>query len=152
MTQKIIVGWREMLALPELGIEQIKAKVDTGARSSCLHTFKIDPFEKDDELWVRFWIHPIQKNDDFVQICEAKVIDQRTVKDSGGHEEQRYVIETMLSFNGEEWPIEVTLTNRENMLFRMLLGRTAMNNRIIVDPAASFLIATPFNPIKDHDL
>ena len=107
MTKKIIVGWREMLALPELGIEQIKAKVDTGARSSCLHTFKIEPFNKEDELWVRFWIHPIQKNDDFVQVCEAQVIDQRTVKDSGGHEEQRYVISTMLRFNGEEWPIEV---------------------------------------------
>ncbi|HBV77911.1 MULTISPECIES: ATP-dependent zinc protease family protein [Vibrio] len=151
MTKKIIVGWREMLALPELGIEQIKAKVDTGARSSCLHTFKIEPFNKEDELWVRFWIHPIQKNDDFVQVCEAQVIDQRTVKDSGGHEEQRYVISTMLRFNGEEWPIEVTLTNRENMLFRMLLGRTAMNDRIIVDPAASFLIAAPFNSTKEND-
>lgn len=138
MTKKIIVGWREMLALPELGIEQIKAKVDTGARSSCLHTFKIEPFNKEDELWVRFWIHPIQKNDDFVQVCEAQVIDQRTVKDSGGHEEQRYVISTMLRFNGEEWPIEVTLTNRENMLFRMLLGRTAMNDRIIVDRSYRF--------------
>ena len=150
MTKKIIVGWREMLALPELGIEQIKAKVDTGARSSCLHTFKIEPFNKEDELWVRFWIHPIQKNDDFVQVCEAQVIDQRTVKDSGGHEEQRYVINTMLRFNGEEWPIEVTLTNR-NLLFRMLLGRTAMNDRIIVDPAASFLIAAPFNSTKEND-
>lgn len=152
MTDKFIVGWREMLALPELGIEQIKAKVDTGARSSCLHTFKIEPFHKGEELWVRFWIHPIQKNDELVKECEAKVIDQRTVKDSGGHEEQRYVIRTMLKFNGEEWPIEVTLTNRENMLFRMLLGRTAMNNRIIVDPAASFLIAAPTHSTKDNDL
>lgn len=140
-----------MLTLPELGIEQIKAKIDTGARSSCLHTFKIEPFHQEGDLWVRFWIHPIQKNDDFVQVCEAQVIDQRTVKDSGGHEEQRYVISTMLRFNGEEWPIEVTLTNRENMLFRMLLGRTAMNDRIIVDPAASFLIAVPFNSTKEND-
>ncbi|MFH0258350.1 ATP-dependent zinc protease [Vibrio rumoiensis] len=150
MTKKIIVGWREMLALPELGIEQIKAKIDTGARSSCLHTFKIEPYEQDGELWVRFWIHPQQKNDELVKECVAKVIDQRTVKDSGGHEEQRYVIETMLAFNGEQWPIEVTLTNRENMLFRMLLGRTAMHHRIIVDPTASFLIASPLT--KDNDL
>lgn len=132
-----------MLTLPELGIEQIKAKVDTGARSSCLHTFKIEPYDKMGELWVRFWIHPKQKDDQFIQECTAKVIDQRTIRDSGGHEEQRYVIETMLAFNDEQWPIEVTLTNRENMLFRMLLGRTAMRDRIIVDPTASFLITPP---------
>ncbi|MFV0574164.1 MAG: ATP-dependent zinc protease [Vibrio sp.] len=141
MSEKIIVGWREVLSLPELGIKQIKAKVDTGARSSCLHAFKIETFEKNTELWVRFWIHPLQNNNNHVQICESKIIDRRTVKDSGGHAEERYVIETLLDFNGEQWPIEVTLTNRENMLFRMLLGRTAMHDRIIVDPAASFLIA-----------
>lgn len=141
MTDKIIVGWREKLSLPELGIETIKAKIDTGARSSCLHTFKLETFERDSELWVRFWVHPLQNNNDFIKECEAKVLDQRMVKDSGGHEEQRFVIQTMLKFNKEEWPIEMTLTNRENMLFRMLLGRTAMQNRIIVDPTASFLIS-----------
>lgn len=141
MTDKIIVGWREILSLPELGIETIKAKIDTGARSSCLHTFKLETFERDSELWVRFWVHPLQNNNDFIKECEAKVIDQRMVKDSGGHEEQRFVIQTMLKFNEEEWPIEMTLTNRENMLFRMLLGRTAMQNKIIVDPTASFLIS-----------
>ncbi|MGO2507514.1 MAG: ATP-dependent zinc protease family protein [Vibrio hibernica] len=141
MTDKIIVGWREILSLPELGIETIKAKIDTGARSSCLHTFKLETFERDSELWVRFWVHPLQNNNDFIKECEAKVLDQRMVKDSGGHEEQRFVIQTMLKFNEEEWPIEMTLTNRENMLFRMLLGRTAMQNKIIVDPTASFLIS-----------
>ncbi|MBD1572227.1 MULTISPECIES: ATP-dependent zinc protease family protein [Vibrio] len=141
MTDKIIVGWREILSLPELGIETIKAKIDTGARSSCLHTFKLETFERDSELWVRFWVHPLQNNNDFIKECEAKVLDQRMVKDSGGHEEQRFVIQTMLKFNKEEWPIEMTLTNRENMLFRMLLGRTAMQNKIIVDPTASFLIS-----------
>ncbi|WP_413478959.1 ATP-dependent zinc protease [Vibrio hibernica] len=141
MTDKIIVGWREILSLPELGIETIKAKIDTGARSSCLHTFKLETFERDSELWVRFWVHPLQNNNDFIKECEAKVLDQRMVKDSGGHEEQRFVIQTMLKFNKEEWPIEMTLTNRENMLFRMLLGRTAMQNKIIVDPTVSFLIS-----------
>lgn len=141
MTDKIIVGWREILSLPELGIETIKAKIDTGARSSCLHTFKLETFERDSELWVRFWVHPLQNNNDFIKECEAKVLDQRMVKDSGGHEEQRFVIQTMLKFHKEEWPIEMTLTNRENMLFRMLLGRTAMQNKIIVDPTASFLIS-----------
>ncbi|MBD1577818.1 ATP-dependent zinc protease [Vibrio sp. S11_S32] len=140
MTDKIIVGWREMLCLPDLGIDLIKAKIDTGARSSCLHTFKLETFERDNELWVRFWVHPLQNNDEYVKECEAKVLDQRTVKDSGGHQEQRYVIETTLRFNHQDWPIEMTLTNRENMLFRMLLGRTAMQNKIIVDPSASFLI------------
>ncbi len=130
-----------MLSLPQLGIPSIKAKVDTGARSSCLHTFRIEEFVKDETTWVRFWIHPEQHNDDYVLMCEAPVLDQRVVKDSGGHEEQRYVIETQLDFNNQQWPIEVTLTNRENMLFRMLLGRTAMKDRIIVDPSASFLIS-----------
>lgn len=138
--EKIIVGWRENLSLPELGIDKIKAKIDTGARTSCLHAFKIEPFFKQDTLWVKFWIHPLQKNDDYVVVCEAKVIDQRTVRDSGGHEEKRYVIQSNVMLGSQTWPIEITLTNRENMVFRMLLGRTAMKNKIIVDPTQSFLI------------
>ncbi|MGB2078515.1 MAG: ATP-dependent zinc protease [Vibrio sp.] len=140
-TEKIIVGWREVLALPELGIHAIKAKIDTGARTSCLHTYKLEPFMHKDEQWVRFWIHPQQHDTDWSLECSARVIDEREVKDSGGHSETRYVIETLLDIGDEKWPIEVTLTNRENMLFRMLLGRTAMKGRMIVDPQASFLIS-----------
>ncbi|WP_047049918.1 ATP-dependent zinc protease [Vibrio mexicanus] len=141
MKEKMIVGWRETMSLPELGIDKINAKIDTGARTSCLHAFKVESFNRDQALWVRFWIHPIQHNQDVEVMCEAPVIDQRVVRDSGGHESTRFVIETQLHLGGESWPIEVTLTNREDMAFRMLLGRTAMRNRIIVDPVESFLIA-----------
>ncbi|MGB5803855.1 MAG: ATP-dependent zinc protease [Vibrio anguillarum] len=141
MKEKMIVGWRETLSLPGLGIEQINAKVDTGARTSCLHAFKVESFTKEETLWVRFWIHPVQRNNDKITVCEAKVIDERIVRDSGGHEESRYVIQSDVSLGGQTWPIEITLTNRENMGFRMLLGRTAMHHRILVDPTKSFLIA-----------
>lgn len=141
MKEEMIVGWRETLSLPGLGIEQINAKVDTGARTSCLHAFKVESFTKEETLWVRFWIHPVQRNTDKVTVCEAKVIDERIVRDSGGHEESRYVIQSDVSLGGQTWPIEITLTNRENMGFRMLLGRTAMHRRILVNPTKSFLIA-----------
>ncbi|CED70732.1 ATP-dependent zinc protease family protein [Aliivibrio wodanis] len=140
MTNKIMVGWRESLSLPELGIKLIKAKVDTGAKTSCLHAFKIEPFTKDSEAWVRFWIHPEKRNNDFVQICEAKIFDQRIVKSSSGQEEMRYVIKTMIRLAGQEWPIQITLSNRETMVFRMLLGRTSMQDRIVVDPSSSYLV------------
>ncbi|WP_419147056.1 ATP-dependent zinc protease [Pseudoalteromonas 'SMAR'] len=136
----ITVGWREWLSLPELGIKKIKAKVDTGARTSCLHAFRVEPFEQQNgELWVRFWIHPIQDDAEFVVCSEAKVLDQRVVTDSGGHKENRYVIETQLHIADQSWPIEVTLSNRETMKFRMLLGRTAMRGKIVVDPEQSYL-------------
>lgn len=140
MKEKLLVGWREALSLPNLGIRKINAKIDTGAKTSCLHAFKVEAFEKDETLWVRFWIHPIQRNSDVEVMCEAEVLDERVVRDSGGHEEMRYVIKTDLAIGGETWPIEITLTNRENMAFRMLLGRTAMHNRIMVDPVESFLV------------
>lgn len=146
MKEKMTVGWRERLSLPGLGIEKIKAKIDTGARTSCLHAFKLESFTKEDKLWVRFWIHPNQHDVDTVVVCEAEVIEERIVRDSGGHEESRYVIKSDISLGGQTWPAEITLTNRENMAFRMLLGRTAMHHRIIVDPTASFLI--PFEAPK----
>lgn len=140
MKEKMIVGWRETLSLPGLGIDKINAKIDTGARTSCLHAFKVESFTKEEALWVRFWIHPLQHNVDRVTVCEAEVVDERTVRDSGGHEETRFVIKSDLSLGGETWSAEITLTNRENMAFRMLLGRTAMHHRIVVDPTESFLI------------
>ncbi|RZF88087.1 ATP-dependent zinc protease [Pseudoalteromonas sp. CO325X] len=137
MTNKITVGWREWLALPELGIDKIKAKVDTGARTSCIHAFRVEEFTQEEQVWVRFWVHPIQDDNNTEIQCQAKVIDQRTVTDSGGHQEQRYVIQTQLLIGGQQWPIEATLTNRDTMKFRMLLGRTAMAGRIVVDPELS---------------
>ncbi len=147
MKEKMIVGWRETLSLPGLGINKIKAKIDTGARTSCLHAFRLETFERDGAPWVRFWIHPKQRNEDQIAECEAPIVDERIVRDSGGHEEKRYVIRTDICLGGQSWPAEITLTNRENMAFRMLLGRTAMHQRIVVDPVESFLI--PFEETEE---
>lgn len=136
----LTLGWREWVSLPELGIPGIKAKVDTGARTSALHAFELTPFTENGVRRVTFRIHPLQGNEERVITCTADVIDERTVTDSGGHKEARLVIETLLSIGPHAWPIEVTLTARENMLFRMLLGRTAFKGRAQVDPARSYLV------------
>ena len=141
MTSKLItVGWREWILLPDLGLPKIKAKIDTGARTSCLHAFSVEPFLKDGKEWVRFGIHPHQDDCETKVYCEAEVFDKRMVTDSGGHKEERYVINTQLAIAEQHWPIEITLTNRDTMLFRMLLGRTSMENKIIINPAESFLL------------
>lgn len=138
--EAITVGWREWVYLPDLHIDKIKAKVDTGARTSCLHAFEIDPYTENGVEKVHFLIHPLQKNDDIVDECDAVVLDKRMVSDSGGHKEIRYVISTRLVLGSHEWDIEMTLTNRDTMMFRMLLGRTAMAKKVLVDPSRSYLL------------
>lgn len=133
------LGWREWVALPELGIRQIKAKVDTGARTSTLHTFKVEPFQRAGVPWVRFWVHPLQRSHSEEICCEAPVLDRRVVRDSGGHEEERFVIESLAQLGDASLRIEVTLTDRDTMGFRMLLGRTAIRGRYVVDPGKSYL-------------
>ena len=142
------LGWREWVSLPELGIDQVKAKVDTGARTSSLHAFSVEEFSRDGVKYVRFGIHPFQKRVDIEIMCEAPVRDQRRVTDSGGHSEVRYVIETPVKLGKNTWPIEITLTNRDSMGFRMLLGRTALRRRFVVDPSASYLISLPGKRIR----
>ena len=140
---KSVVGWREWAALPLLGIDAIKVKIDTGARTSAVHAFNIRPFHKDGEDWVRFDVHPYQRNDEVYKTCRAEVVDYRWVTNSGGGKEKRFVIVTMLRLGFDAWPIEVTLTDRDQMGFRMLLGRTAMERRLIVDPARSYCLKKP---------
>ena len=136
--ENLTIGWREWLALPELQIPAIKAKIDTGARTSALHAFFVEPFKKDGIQMVRFGVHPLQKRLDLEIVCEAPVKDYRSVSDSGGHREMRYVIETDICFGDRTLRAELTLTNRDNMRFRMLLGRTAMAGMSVL-PDKSYL-------------
>ncbi len=138
-----ILGWREWVGLPELNIAQIKAKVDTGARSSALHAFAIDPYRKGGQRWVMFAIHPLQSDTDLIIECHTPIKDRRLVSDSGGHKQRRYVIETQIILGQSVITAEMTLTNRDSMLFRMLLGRTTMNSRFVIDPNASYLQGKP---------
>ncbi|GAA0695404.1 ATP-dependent zinc protease [Marinobacterium maritimum] len=115
--------------------------MDTGARTSCIHAFEVEPFDKDGAKWVRFSVHPVQGCSEHVITCEAEVIDFRPVTDSGGHREMRYVIKTIIEFNNMRWPAEFTLTNRDTMKFRMLVGRTTMNGRLAIDPSLSYQLS-----------
>ena len=139
MNGSLKLGWREWCTLPNLGIPAIKAKVDTGAKTSCLHTFSIEPYTENGIPCVRFKVHPLQKNDNVVLECTAPIKDEREVSDSGGHKEMRYIIETTLLIGDKSRLIEMSLTNRDTMRFRMLLGRRAMEENTVVKPGSSYL-------------
>lgn len=133
-----VIGWREWIAIPALMLPAIKAKVDTGARTSALHAFYLEPHTINGLDRIRFGVHPLQRRTDIVVHCEADILDQRAVTDSGGHREMRFTIEVEITLGEETWPVEMTLTDRDSMQFRMLLGRTALRGRAVVDPARSY--------------
>jgi hypothetical protein len=147
--EKVFVGWREWVSLPELNIEIIKAKIDTGARTSSLHAFFVEPFVENGREMVRFGVHPLQRRLDIEVICHCPIKDYREVSDSGGHKEMRYVIEVNMKLNEKIWPIEMTLTNRDSMKFRMLLGRTAMCGLAVL-PDKSYLFGRPNKKTKNE--
>ncbi|MEA5537400.1 ATP-dependent zinc protease [Crocosphaera sp. XPORK-15E] len=136
-----MIGWREWLDLPALGIAEIKAKIDTGARTSALHAFHVKSFKKDGKEMIRFQVHPYQKDSHNTVTAEAELLEWRHVTNSGGHQQLRPVILTPVELAGQLWNIELTLTNRDVMGFRMLLGREAVRQRFLVDPGGSFLLS-----------
>ena len=147
LQEKVIVGSEEWCSFPILGIPTIKARVDSGAKTSALHAINIAPFIKEGESWVKFDINPIQNNVKTIIHCESKLVDKRIVKSSSGFREQRYVIGSELEIGGKKWAIEITLTNRDSMGFRMLLGREAMSGRVLVDPEQKYLLGEPTSDI-----
>lgn len=153
----IAIGWREWLALPHLGITQVKAKVDTGARTSALHAFDIEYFDEGSSLMAHFRVHPLQRDTDLTIEATAPVLEKRHIRNSGGQAQERPVIETPVTLGKHTWTIELTLTNRDVMGFRMLLGREAVRHRFLVDPGGSYLMgqlpntSTPAEEIDEPD-
>jgi hypothetical protein len=141
LKKKTIVGWREWFALPELGLPAVRAKIDTGAKTSSLHAFNIRIIRKGEDRFAQFDIHPMPKHKSITVTCRAPLVDRRFVTDSGGHREKRFVIKTPMVINDKIYNIEITLADRETMVFRMLLGRQAMQMaNIAVIPYKSHLL------------
>jgi len=138
-----LIGWREVIALPQLNIPNIKAKIDTGARSSALHAYDIELYQEQGQSMLRFRVHPYQRNTQDTIEAQAKLLEMRQVRNSGGVAQLRPVIETIVKLGETERLIELTLTSRDVMGFRMLLGRQAVRNQFLVDPGRSFLLSTP---------
>ncbi|WP_341783519.1 ATP-dependent zinc protease [Leucobacter ruminantium] len=143
-----LTGWREWVSLPGIGVPWIKAKVDTGAQTSALHATGIAEFERDGESWVRFTVHPWQRNDADAAQVELPLHDRRTVRSSSGHAQERLVVLTDLEIVGRRISTEVTLTDRDEMVFRMLVGREALRQGFVVDSATSFAGAKPPREVR----
>lgn len=138
-----VIGWREWISLPDLGIKTIKVKVDTGARSSSLHAIKQRIFERDREQWVRFYVNPVQHEAKNKIKAESRILEFRSVRSSSGAVDMRPVISTHIELLGLVWPVELTLSNRDEMGFRMLLGRQAFRDKFYVDAGRSFYGGKP---------
>ena len=138
--ERTLIGWREWIGFPELGVDRIKAKIDTGARTSVIHAYNVQKIDDADEPRVEFYLHPVQDRRQPEIHCIASIIDERVITSSNGERETRYVIITPMRIGGDVWPIELTLSNRDQMGFRLLIGRAAIRRRCVVDPGASFLL------------
>jgi hypothetical protein len=136
--ERPVIGWREWVLLPDLLDLPIKAKIDTGARTSALHSFGTRRFFEGGAPWVEFALHPVQRRAKPAIACAAPIKDERWVRSSNGEAEKRIVIETLARLGPVDWPIELTLADRDVMGFRMLLGRTAIRRRFLIDPGRSF--------------
>lgn len=134
----LLVGWREWCALPSLHIPALKVKIDTGARTSALHAFNIRLHTKKGQAYVQFSVYPLQGNRNIVVNCESPLVDERVVTSSTGHREHRYIILTQISLGHHIRDIELSLSNRDPLKFRMLLGREALKNLVLIDPNRSF--------------
>ena len=143
MTSSSTVGWREWVALPTLGIARIKAKLDTGARTSALHALRCDRYSERGAPHVRLHVQPRQRDGERVLVVETAIIDECTVTDSSGHRERRIVVVSDVALGAECWSIELTITNRDALRFRMLLGRSAMQGHLIIDPDRSYVLGKP---------
>ena len=139
---KFLIGWREWVALPDLGIPGLKARIDTGAKPSVLHTHDYRMFERDGCDWIRFTLHPLPKHPGVECQRESKLVDFRKVKDSYGQSESRPIIQTTVRLGAFDWPVELSLTTREDLKFRMVLARTALSGYFLVDPQRSYLMGT----------
>ncbi|MGD7707693.1 ATP-dependent zinc protease family protein [Microlunatus sp. Y2014] len=139
----LTAGWREWVALPGLGVPWVKAKLDTGARSSSIHAFDLEEFEREGGDWVRFAIHPWQRSAEDTTVVELPVHDRRLVRSSSGHSDRRVVVRTEIELLGTSVQAELTLTRRDQMGFRMLIGREALRGRFLVDPGRSYLGGRP---------
>lgn len=141
------IGWREHVALPELGIASMRAKIDTGARTSALSASNLEPFEREGQAWIRFALPGGRKSG---QRCEARLVDARNIKNTGGVPEYRAIIQTPIVLGTRSWMIEISLADRRNMTFDMIIGRTAIRKqRLLVNPGRSFLAGPPVQPTSD---
>lgn len=135
-----LIGWREWVAFPDLGVGRIKAKIDTGAKTSAIHAFRVKTVIRDGVEFAEFFLHPEQKRKKPEVFCSARVVGRRDIRSSNGRVEKRLIVRTRLSIGGREYPIELSLTNRDAMGFRLLLGRDAFRRKFVIDPSASFLL------------
>ena len=144
----LVAGWREWVELPDLGVRWIKAKLDTGARTSAVHAFDVEELERDGETWVRYAVHPWQRSDDDAVTAESRVLDRREIRSSSGHVDERYVVAMDLHLVGRTVTVEMSLGSRDEMGFRLLVGREALRQGFLVDSSRSYLGGRPQRAVR----